>query len=80
MLIAEKSKLVFRIRKVDNMAKWTIIILSIQVTIMGLTISHLCYKLGYEQGKASVYQSFAEDGTEGTHYVTDDKPVKRYSR
>ena len=72
--------------KMDNHSKIVIAILSIQLTISGIVISHLCYKLGYEQGRASVYNSFAETGSEGTCYVPggcDDiksKIVKRHSK
>lgn len=51
-----------------NYDKWVIIILSIQVTIMGAAISHLAYKYGYEKGRASVYNSFADSPDVGTCY------------
>jgi len=53
----------------DKFTKLTLIFLSLQLFICSLIIAHLTYKLGYEQGRASVYTSFAEDGTEGTMYV-----------
>jgi hypothetical protein len=62
----------------DKTAKWTIIILSLQLTISGIVISHLCYRLGFENGKASVYDSFKPDVTDGTCLVPtgcqDDVP------
>lgn len=60
----------------DNLSKWTIILLSIQVTVMGLTISHLCYKLGYEQGRASVYQECADAPDAGVTYLPKPKEGK----
>lgn len=55
--------------EVDNFTKGTLAAMAIQLAVMGFTISKLCYELGYEKGKAAVYRSFAEDGTEGTCYA-----------
>jgi hypothetical protein len=56
----------------DKHTKLVIAILSIQLTISGIVISHLCFKLGYEQGRASVvsYGQTDKDGNViGTCYV-----------
>lgn len=52
----------------DQFTKWTLIALSLQVAAMGVLVSHLSYKLGYEQGRASVYNSFADSPDVGTCY------------
>lgn len=52
----------------DKFTKWTIVILSLQLTACSIVISHLFYKLGYEQGRASVYQSFSDGPDVGTCY------------
>jgi hypothetical protein len=54
----------------EKWARYTIAILSLQLFVSGLIIAHLSYKLGYEQGRASVYRSYMEDGNnDGTCYV-----------
>jgi len=60
------------------MSRDTIIILalSLQITIMGMVISHLCYKLGYEQGRASVYQECADAPDAGVTYLPKPKGHK----
>ena len=35
----------------DNWTKGTLIFLSLQLFVMGLLVSHLAYKLGYERGQ-----------------------------
>lgn len=54
----------------DRYSRWVIIILSLQLTISGMVISHLCYKLGYEQGRASLINDRAGEGDVGTCYQT----------
>ena len=56
----------------DKFTKFTLGFLSLQLFVMGLLVSHLCYKLGYEQGRSSVYRDWASDGTEGTNLVPPD--------
>ena len=67
-----------------NFTKLSILFLSAQLFIMGLIVSHLAYKLGYEQGRASVYRDYAETGSEGTCYVPggcqDDFHSKTFKR
>ena len=53
----------------DKFTRWTIIILSLQLTGCSILISHLFYKLGYEQGRASVYNDMAQSASDGTCYV-----------
>jgi hypothetical protein len=53
--------------------KWVMVALSIQTFAMGCTISKLCYDLGFERGRASVYQEFAQDSSDG--YCLADKPA-----
>jgi hypothetical protein len=53
----------------DTFTKASLIWLSLQLGIMGYAISRLAYDLGYERGKEAVYQSFAEDGSEGTCFA-----------
>jgi hypothetical protein len=55
----------------DRFTRFTLIFLSAQLFVMGLLISHLAYKLGYEQGRISVYDSFKDDGALGTCLVPD---------
>ena len=50
----------------DRFTKLTLLFLSAQLFVMGLLVSHLAYKLGLEQGKAAVYQSFAPSDDDGT--------------
>jgi hypothetical protein len=53
----------------DNQwVRFTFVFLGLQLFVMGVMLSHLSYKLGYEKGRMAVYDSFAEDGTEGTKY------------
>jgi len=52
----------------DKFTKFTLIFLSAQLFVMGLLVSHLAYKLGYEQGRASLYAFGQETGPEGTCY------------
>jgi hypothetical protein len=56
----------------DKFTRFTLIFLSAQLFVMGLLVSHLAYKLGYEQGRASVY--LKEDGPEGTCLVPSGCP------
>lgn len=53
----------------DKFTKFTLIFLSAQLFVMGLLVSHLAYKLGYEQGRSSLYAFGQETGPEGTCYV-----------
>ena len=46
-----------------------VFIFLLTIVICSAIIAHLSYKLGHEQGRASVYQDWAVDGTEGTHYT-----------
>ncbi len=52
----------------SKFTQWTIVILSIQTAIMGIAISRLCYRLGYEQGKVAALTTFTEDNI-GTCFV-----------
>lgn len=73
----------------DKFTKFTLIFLSAQLFVMGLLVSHLAYKLGYEQGRASITAYGQTDegiGTcyvptgceEDTGYVKSPKAVKRH--
>lgn len=53
----------------DKYTKWVLAILSIQLTIAGVEISRLCYKLGYEQGRSSVVFDDGNIKEDGTCYV-----------
>jgi len=53
----------------DKHAKIVIAILSIQLTISGIVISHLCYKLGVEQGKLALMGEWDNGKGVGTCYV-----------
>jgi hypothetical protein len=63
----------------DKFTKFTLIFLSLQLFLCSLIIAHLSYKLGYEQGRASIYREWAQDGSEGKCYVQggcQDVPAK----
>lgn len=55
----------------DKFTRAMVISLVIQVAVLSALVSHLSYKLGYEQGRASIYREFAEDGTEGTQLIKE---------
>lgn len=55
--------------RMNTFTKITIVFLSAQLFIMGLLVSQLAYKLGFEKGRVSVYQSFADSPDVGTPYV-----------
>ena len=45
----------------DKFTKITLLFLSFQLFLMSLLVSHLAYKLGYEQGRSSIYGEWAQD-------------------
>lgn len=55
----------------DNFTRGTIIALSIQASLMGFTISKLCYDLGFERGKNVQLTTFTDDAD---GYCLADKP------
>lgn len=68
----------------DTFARASIIWLSLQLAIAGAIITDLSYKLGYEQGRASIYREWASDPSDGTCYAKggcdESRKSQRYTR
>lgn len=53
----------------DKFTKYTLVILSIELAGMGALVSHLSYKLGFEQGKLALMAEWDNGKGVGTCYI-----------